>query len=63
MQDLYIIKLSTDYLDQIKEYRNECLLNNSSMDGCGPLRKYENPNDYFKEMKKYEKRKHYQKVW
>lgn len=56
MQDLYLIKLSTDYLDQIKEYRNECLLNNSSMDGCGPLRRYEDPIAYINEMKKYEKK-------
>lgn len=54
MQDLFLTKLSSDYADQIKEYRNECLLNNSSMDGCGPLRRFEDPNEYIKEMKKYQ---------
>lgn len=54
MQDLFLIKLSSNYADQIKEYRNECLLNNSSMDGCGPLRRFEDPNEYIKEMKNYQ---------
>ena len=63
MQDLYLIKISADYLDQIKEYRSEFIINDSSMDGCGTLKKFEDPKDYIEEMKNTKKRKHYQKAW
>ena len=34
---------STEYLEQIAAYRNEFLSNSDSMDGCGPLRRIEDP--------------------
>lgn len=39
--------------EQIREYRQEFLDTNCSMDGCGPLRKCEDPIKYVSECKKY----------
>ena len=39
--ELMLIKPSKDYLDELKAYREDFLNNGDSMDGCGPLRKYD----------------------
>ncbi len=43
--ELMLIKPSKDYLDELKAYREEFLNNGDSMDGCGPLRKYDYMNE------------------
>lgn len=43
--ELMLIKPSKDYLDKLKAYREEFLNNGDSMDGCGPLRKYDYMNE------------------
>lgn len=40
------IKPSLEYAEQIRDYRQEFLDNGDHMDGCGPLRKYEDPEEY-----------------
>lgn len=42
------------YADQIAEYRQEFLDAGDSMDGTGPLRRIENPEEYIKISKDYE---------
>ena len=35
-----------EYLDQVWDYRQECLDAGSDMDGCGPLRQSESPAEW-----------------
>lgn len=46
MDDLMLLFPSEDYLDEIRNYRQEMLENNSSMDGCGILRQTEDPVEW-----------------
>ena len=51
-----IIKLilpSEEYLDQVWAYRQECLDVGSSMDGCGPLRSNEGPEQWLADIRSY----------
>ncbi|NLA77267.1 MAG: GNAT family acetyltransferase, partial [Clostridiales bacterium] len=41
------------YANRIKEYRQEFLDCDSSLDGCGALRRLDNPEDWLKEIEKY----------
>jgi len=52
-RDFFLVEPSEIYAEQICEYRQEFLDANSSMDGCGPLRRCENPITYIEECKKY----------
>ena len=54
MDTLILIKPSVEYAEQIKEYRQEFLDSGDSMDGCGPLRRLENTEEYLKACKDYE---------
>ena len=48
-----LVEPSEIYAEQIREYRQDFLDTNCSMDGCGPLRKYKNPIKCISECKKY----------
>lgn len=48
MEDYILIKPTKEYAQQIVEYRKEFLKAGDSMDGTGPLRKIEDPNEYIK---------------
>lgn len=54
--DFFFVEPSEIYAEQISEYRREFLDANSSMDGCGPLRRCENSIEYIEECKKYTKK-------
>ena len=45
-EEIVFIKPSSEYAKEIGEYRQEFLNAGDHMDGCGPLRKYENPEEY-----------------
>lgn len=49
--DFFLVEPSEIYAEQIREYRQDFL--DSSMDGCGPLRKCEDPITYISECQKY----------
>lgn len=51
--DFFLVEPSKIYAKQIREYRQDFLDTNCSMDGCGPLRKYKNPIIYILKCKKY----------
>ncbi len=51
--DFFLVEPSEIYAKQIQEYRQEFIENDSSMDGCGPLRRFEDPIIYISECKKY----------
>lgn len=48
MEDFILTRPSIEYADQISEYRRAFLNSGDTMDGCGFLRKYENPEEYIK---------------
>lgn len=54
MDTLILIKPSIEYSKQIKEYRQEFLNADDSMDGCGPLRRIGDTEEYIRACKDYE---------
>lgn len=48
MEDFILIKPTKEYSEQIVEYRKEFLESGDSMDGTGPLRRIDEPNEYIK---------------
>ena len=52
--DFFLVEPSEIYAEQIREYRQDFLDTNCSMDGCGPLRKCEDPFTYISECEKYD---------
>ena len=48
MEEFILIRPTSEYATQIAEYRQEFLDAGDSMDGCGPLRNIENPEEYIK---------------
>lgn len=50
--DFFLTEPSEVYAEQIREYRQDFLDAGSSMDGCGPLRKCEDPITYISECRK-----------
>ena len=54
MEELTLIRPSSEYASQIMEYRQEFLDAGDSMDGCGPLRRIEDPYEYIKTCTEYE---------
>ena len=51
--DLFLIEPSAEYAEQIAEYKQAFLDADSSMDGCGPLRRCEDSFKYIEECEKY----------
>ncbi len=54
MEQLFLIKPTSEYAEQIKEYRQEFLYAGDSMDGTGSLRRMEDPLDFIQKCKDYE---------
>lgn len=54
MEDFILIRPTSEYANQIVEYRQEFLDCGDSMDGTGQLRKIENPEEYIKICLEYE---------
>ena len=54
MKDFILIRPTIEYASQIIEYRQEFLDAGDSMAGTGPLRRFENPEEYIKICAEYE---------
>lgn len=54
MKDFILIRPTSEYASQIIEYRQEFLDAGDSMAGTGPLRRFENPEEYIKICAEYE---------
>lgn len=54
MDEFILIRPTSQYASQISEYRREFLEMGDSMDGTGPLRRIEDPEDYIRTCRKYE---------
>ena len=50
MEEIYLIRPTKEYIEQIADYRKEFVDANSSMDGCGPLRRIEDPSEWLEEV-------------
>ena len=53
MEPIKLILPSEEYLDQVWAYRQECFEADSSMDGCGPLRFNESPEQWLADVRAY----------
>ena len=51
---MLLIKPTVEYAEQIREYRQEFLDRGDSMDGCGSLRRIQDPFEYIKKCRDYE---------
>ena len=54
MEEFILIRPTSEYASQIAEYRQEFLDEGGSMDGCGPLRRIDDPHEYLKLCMDYE---------
>ncbi len=54
MEEFILTRPTSEYASQIVEYRQEFLDAGDSMDGCGPLRRFENPEEYIQVCRDYE---------
>ena len=54
MEEFILIRPSSEYASQIAAYRQEFLDAGDSMDGTGPLRRFEHPEEYIKSCAEYE---------
>ena len=54
MDEFILTRPTSEYASQIVEYRQEFLDAGDSMDGCGPLRRIEDPEEYIKICKECE---------
>ena len=57
MEEFILLRPTSEYASQIIEYRQEFLDAGDSMDGCGPLRRLDNPTEYLKVCADYENSK------
>lgn len=56
MEILILIPPTEENIDEIAAYREEFLRAGDSMDGCGPLRRTENPRDWLDAVESYTKK-------
>jgi predicted acetyltransferase len=54
MENLILIRPTAEYANQIAEYRQEFLDAGDSMDGCGSLRRFDNPLEFIQKCIDYE---------
>jgi len=54
MEEFILIRPTSEYASQVVEYRQEFLDAGDSMDGTGPLRRFDNPEEYIKTCAEYE---------
>lgn len=54
MSKLVLIKPTEKFAEQISQYRQEFLDSGESMDGCGSLRRLDDPIEYIQKCKNYE---------
>lgn len=55
MENLILITPTEKHCDEIVSFREECLRVGSSMDGCGSLRRMEDPHDWLNQVDSFSK--------
>ena len=54
LEGLRLVPPSEELLEEVRAYREDFLAADSSMDGAGPLRRYEDPRDWLEAVRRYE---------
>ena len=54
MEEFILIRPTSEYASQIAEYRQEFLDEGGSMDGCGPQRRFDDPEEFIQLCRDYE---------
>lgn len=52
--ELRLVRPAEEHLEEVRAYREEFLADESTMDGAGPLRRYEDPADWLEAVRRYE---------
>lgn len=55
-EEFFLTKPGREHFPQLKEFREEFIQNGDSMDGCGPLRKYDNLEEYISAVESFKSR-------
>ena len=53
MEKMLLVEPTMEYDEEIQKFRRDFLLNGGSMDGCGPLRRFDNTSDWLEQVKLY----------
>ena len=53
--ELMLVEPSEEYFAELAAYRNDFLENSDSMDGCGPLRRFDDMKAYLEDTMRYTK--------
>ena len=48
MEELYLTRPGKAHIEALQSYKDDFLAAGNSMDGCGPLRRFDDLNDYLK---------------
>lgn len=51
--ELMLVEPSGEYFAELAAYRNDFLENSDSMDGCGPLRRFDDMKAYLEDTMRY----------
>ena len=51
--ELMLVEPSEEYFAELAAYRNDFLENSDSMDGCGPLRRFDDMKAYLEDTMRY----------
>ncbi len=52
-KDLLLVRPSEEYFSELAAYKKEFIDNGDSMDGCGPLRRYDDMKEYLEMVNRY----------
>ena len=63
MEEIYLIKPTKEYMEQIADYRKEFVDENSSMDGCGSLSRMEDPKEWLEQVDLLSKKETVPEEW
>lgn len=63
MEEMLLIEPDECYAAEIAAYRQEMLETGSSMDGCGRLRRYENPQDWLEDNRTFKSQETLPEGW
>lgn len=61
--ELMLVEPSEEYFAELAAYRNDFLENSDSMDGCGPLRRFDDMKAYLEDTMRYTREETLPEAW
>ena len=61
--ELMLVEPSEEYFAELAAYRNDFLENSDSMDGCGPLRRFDDMKAYLEDTMRIPERRLCRRAW